>query len=318
VATDAPLAVPEHEAGSNEGEGQGEGRSGEGPDQDAEQRWRCLFGEFRLPAVRTPYLLLASQFDTYQLDHDLGGCGHWSCDPAGPAQLGFAWRFANATADFAQQLAVGELNPLRRERLIYSSRCHRHAASLNDADFLMPGCGGLSVEQALLAFLEEPQTLPRAWVDSSCDGFDCCCRPPDSRAIRAVAAASSLLLLCCGCCCGLHLRTRARRRRCRQRVARVRAHWRRWRQGLGSGRGAWPRGAWSSPQHGRADLEVTLVDAWDTDSAAPQPGTGAGADADADELVTGLGVGAACEATAAHSELPVKTLRATTLSPVPE
>ena len=159
---------------------------------------------------------------------------------------------------------MGALNPLNYERFVYSSRCHRHAASLTDANFLMGGCGGFSVEQALLAFLEEPQTLPRAWVDSSCDGFDCCCRPLDTLVIGAAVAAAAVLLLCCGCCGAVMLRTRARRRRCRQRVDPLHACvW------LGA-----------PPQGRQSDMEVALVDAWGTDSATPR----SGAEADADRL----------------------------------
>ena len=80
--------------------------------------WRCLFGEYRLPLIRTPYMVIGAQFDTYQLDHDLGQCGHWGCKPRGDAELGYAWRFAAATARFGHRLAVGQ-------RLVYSSRCGR-------------------------------------------------------------------------------------------------------------------------------------------------------------------------------------------------
>jgi len=280
-------------------------------DADAEQRWRGLFGEHRLPAIRTPYLLLASQFDSYQLDMNFGGCGHWSCDPTSAEQRAFAWRFANATAHFAHDLALGKLNPLNYQRFVYSSRCHRHAASLTDTNFLMGGCGGLSVEQALLTFLEEPQTLPRAWVDNSCDGFDCCCRPPDTLVSGTAAAAAAVLLLCCGCCGAAMLRTRARRRRCRQRVDRLRAC----------------MGLCAPPQRRRSDMEVTLVDAWEADSAASQPG----AEADAGGPAAAGGRGEAHTGSRGRGlqswrgrrferrhESPGRALRATTLSPVPE
>ena len=56
-----------------------------------------------------------AQFDTYQLDHDLGQCGHWGCEPRGAVELGYAWRLATATARLARRLAAGQ-------RLIYSSR----------------------------------------------------------------------------------------------------------------------------------------------------------------------------------------------------
>ena len=56
-----------------------------------------------------------AQFDTYQLDHNFGQCGHWGCDPSTPAERQYAWRFGAATARFARRLAVGQ-------RLVYSSR----------------------------------------------------------------------------------------------------------------------------------------------------------------------------------------------------
>ena len=268
----------------------------------AEQRWRGLFGEYRLPAIRTPYMLLASQFDTYQLDMNFGGCGHWSCDPASAEQRAFAWGFANATARFAHDLAVGALNPLTHERFVYSSRCHRHARSLTDANFLMGGCGGLSVERALLAFLEAPHTLPRAWVDRSCDGFDCCCRPQDTLVVRAAATAAAVLLLCCGCCGAAMLRTRASRRRCRQRCGRLRAC----------------LGLCALAQGPRSDLEVTLVDAWGADSAVPPPG----AEADAQRPAAAAGrrrlQSWRGRSFGRRHEPQDRALRSTTLSPVPE
>lgn len=32
-----------------------------------DEGWKCLFGEYRVPFLRTPYLMSASQFDHYQL-----------------------------------------------------------------------------------------------------------------------------------------------------------------------------------------------------------------------------------------------------------
>ena len=66
-------------------------------------------------AVRMLAHCTGAQFDTYQLDHDLGQCGHWGCEPRGAVELGYAWRLATATARLARSLAAGQ-------RLIYSSR----------------------------------------------------------------------------------------------------------------------------------------------------------------------------------------------------
>ena len=66
----AAFANASHADGSCEGvdpggdspEGGGVDPEGEeGGGVDPAQRWRCLFGEYRLPLLRTPYMLLASQ-----------------------------------------------------------------------------------------------------------------------------------------------------------------------------------------------------------------------------------------------------------------
>jgi len=157
-------------------------------EEHADELWRCLFGAYRLLSVRTPYLAVGSQFDTYQLDNDFGGCGHWGCRPSGPEEEAFAWRFADETAALARSLAVGE-------RYVYSSRCHRHADSLG-GDFFLRGCGGVSMQAALLRLLEEPATLPGLWIDEQCDHFDCCCRPADRTTATAAAASLAAIGLC--------------------------------------------------------------------------------------------------------------------------
>ena len=32
-----------------------------------EEQWKCLYGQYRLPFVQTPYFLSASQFDAFQV-----------------------------------------------------------------------------------------------------------------------------------------------------------------------------------------------------------------------------------------------------------
>ena len=144
---------------------------------DGAERWRCLFGEHRLPLIRTPYMAIGSQFDSYQLGFGLG-CRSLSCSPTTPEEMKFAWQLANETARLARSLAVGQ-------RFIYSSRCHSHAVSLDTPGFVTPGCGGVSFEAALLRFLDAAAygsstsrtELPQLSVEQQCNDFDCCCRP---------------------------------------------------------------------------------------------------------------------------------------------
>lgn len=155
------------------------------------EAWRCLFGQYRLPLVQTPYMLIQSQYDSYQLTlnlastyvyvrvhtyiytiHDLThlqNCAVWACEPSSDEEKLFATDFASATASLARVLAVGE-------RFIYSSRCQRHAVSLTEEFFLMPGCGSLSLEQALLAFLKQPAKLPTVRACVYVDAYVVCMR----------------------------------------------------------------------------------------------------------------------------------------------
>ena len=143
---------------------------------DGAERWRCLFGEYRLPLIRTPYMAIGSQFDSYQLAFDIGYIGRSRHSPATPEEMTFAWQVANETADFARSLAVGQ-------RFIYSSRCHNHAVSLDTPGFVAPGCGGVSLQAALLRFLDAAAygsstprlELPQLALEQQCNDFDCCC-----------------------------------------------------------------------------------------------------------------------------------------------
>ena len=31
------------------------------------EKWKCIVGQYRMPLIKTPYLLLADQYDSYQL-----------------------------------------------------------------------------------------------------------------------------------------------------------------------------------------------------------------------------------------------------------
>ena len=144
---------------------------------DGAERWRCLFGEYRLPLIRTPYMAIGSQFDSVQLAYDIGYIGRSRHSPATPEEMTFAWQVANETADFARSLAVGQ-------RFIYSSRCHNHAVSLDTPGFVAPGCGGVSLQAALLRFLDAAAPygsstprleLPQLALEQQCNDFDCCC-----------------------------------------------------------------------------------------------------------------------------------------------
>ena len=112
-------------------------------------------------------MAIFAQFDAYQMYHNLGTC--WGCYPETWQKVEYARRFANLTSRLARTLAVGQ-------RFIYSSTCQRHADSLTTSLFNRTlSCGDMSLESALVEFLEHPASLPKAIVQEGCDTIDCCC-----------------------------------------------------------------------------------------------------------------------------------------------
>ena len=154
-----------------------------------DERWKCLFGAYRLPQLRTPFMTIESQFDTYQLDHNFG-CPDWGCGvPHTAEERAFAWQLARRIEELARNLTTGE-------RFVYSSRCHDHATSLDAVKFAQPGCGGVSLEAALVSFLSEPAALPRSWIDTRCEHFDCCCRGLQFEFSMILQTLAALCLAC--------------------------------------------------------------------------------------------------------------------------
>ena len=65
----------------------------------ASAAWKCIFGEYALPLVRSPYLLHAYLYDEYQIAYDLGI--PFAARPSTQEQLDFAERFRNHTTEAA-------------------------------------------------------------------------------------------------------------------------------------------------------------------------------------------------------------------------
>jgi len=76
--------------------------------------WKDLFGEYRLPKVRSPFVLVASQLDSYQV-------GKVTPD---------AWRFVTRTRE-----QLEDLQPLHNCSTVFSSIAHIHANSRTSAYF---------------------------------------------------------------------------------------------------------------------------------------------------------------------------------------
>jgi hypothetical protein len=84
-----------------------------------DEGWKCLYGQYRLPYVRTPYLVSASQFDKFQLSYNEGGM---------PPYVGQNASYADAFGA-AVHSVVSTLPAAGQKAAVYSSACFKHCTS---------------------------------------------------------------------------------------------------------------------------------------------------------------------------------------------
>ena len=148
----------------------------------ADERWRCLFTEFRLPTLRTPYFVSSSQSDSFQLGVDFGHRGA----PRDDAEAAAAASFAAATRSFGTSLVASP----GHARAFFSWSYHIHQVTDHDAErgvtdgFRKRQAAGITMGQAFTSFLDglvdgrsglqQDGTPPeeRAWI-AECGSFDC-------------------------------------------------------------------------------------------------------------------------------------------------
>ena len=134
----------------------------------AADRWKCLFGEYRLPLVRGPVLLSASQYDSFQLLSNLG-----MGPPYIGGQLAFAELFRRRTAALMQDL--------NGTAAVFGPACYGHCiteGSLFWTREVAARAGGHVVGNVSLADVVDEWV--RGHGDTlqaveACSGFDCGC-----------------------------------------------------------------------------------------------------------------------------------------------
>lgn len=85
--------------------------------------WKCMYGQYRLPTLQTPYFLVASQYDAYQLANEIGSI------PLSSKEKAYADGFAKATRALGKQLAD------KSGVAVYSWSCFNHMVSVTDKGF---------------------------------------------------------------------------------------------------------------------------------------------------------------------------------------
>jgi len=135
-----------------------------------DEKWKCLMGQYRMPHVRTPYLLVASQYDSYQLSQNVGHRPHT------PAERKYAEEFARRTAALVKALRNAWPSEAQRQNAVFSWACYTHATTCSDSGFDRGTCNGATVDQAMREFLglagAQVRLPQQAWIDH-CQGFAC-------------------------------------------------------------------------------------------------------------------------------------------------
>ena len=128
----------------------------------AGEEYKCMFGQYRLPFVRTPYFANEAQFDSFQVTYDLGGS---------PPQYGYAVQWADS---FQQaMLSVVQALPTadQPQSGMFSSVCLLHCVT-NGPDFWTVTVNGESLQSAVAKWYFSG-VAPQRVVDTSCSGWAC-------------------------------------------------------------------------------------------------------------------------------------------------
>lgn len=131
----------------------------------SEEAWKCLFGQYRMAFVRTPYLLIASQFDSWQLSHLVHGYSGIQDQPAfTPTEVAYTEKFAAQTRSGLDELAKA----VPSGSYVYSAACYNHHISEKGIFFTSATSSGFTESEALAA-------IWRGHGDAidRCDGFNC-------------------------------------------------------------------------------------------------------------------------------------------------
>eukprot|EP01062_Namystynia_karyoxenos_P084531 TRINITY_DN996_c0_g1_i1.p1 TRINITY_DN996_c0_g1~~TRINITY_DN996_c0_g1_i1.p1 ORF type:complete len:413 (+),score=79.61 TRINITY_DN996_c0_g1_i1:82-1239(+) len=124
------------------------------------EAWKCLFGQYRLPSVQTPYFVVASQYDSFQLGENVGH------KPGTAAEQSYAESFAASTRSAMQGLVEGGQGRVGG----LSWACYSHSVSTSQKGYSQDSCGGQTMEAAFAAYRSGSKA---GLLADSCLGFAC-------------------------------------------------------------------------------------------------------------------------------------------------
>lgn len=115
--------------------------------------WKCQFGQYRMPFVKTPYFLVASQYDSYQLSNDIQTNSPTYSDEAVLYAEDFAGADRSNVSILAQSVQDGEVMSGVGYGF-FAWACYNHAVGASPLFYESYTEEGVSQKQAFEEYLE--------------------------------------------------------------------------------------------------------------------------------------------------------------------
>ena len=132
----------------------------------ATEPWKCALGVYRMPFQRTPYMMVASQADAFQLGSNIGH------RPGDAQELAYAQTFADYTHGNASKLIAPGSVAAAHGSTVFSMNCFSHSTSLTDHGMSGMNIDGWRMMDALASFIGLSQkALPVGGLFDPSKGF---------------------------------------------------------------------------------------------------------------------------------------------------
>lgn len=149
-----------------------------------DQKWKCVFGQHLAPYVKTPYFLVTSQYDSWQLSHLVHDYDGIEAHPTyTAAETAYVNNFGLATRNALVDLSKVDMSSIfgvaSNHVTIFSPACYSHHETEKPLFWERKDASGTTVMDAFIMFLNQN----KQYIDK-CTSYNCQCDPLPSAAIE--------------------------------------------------------------------------------------------------------------------------------------